>query len=88
MKYLAVLASVALLSSCDSLSQFRPAPAYVAADRATFNVVAPVVRDLADDDPSNDPDLTGVNGEALLQLIESWELRLTSAEGEMEASDE
>ena len=54
---------------------------YVGADRATFDVVAPVMRALADDDPENDPDLTGINGRSVLLMLDTWELRLEAAEG-------
>ena len=67
----------AILASCTGL---RPDPAYVTADRATFDTVAPVVQLLADTDLANDPDLSGVNGESLLLTISTWELRLKAAE--------
>lgn len=72
-----------LVSSCESMGGFRPHRSYVEADRATFDTLAPVVRDLADSDPTNDPDLSGVNGEAVLSLVESWQLRLEAAEEQL-----
>lgn len=71
------------LCSCPSLgvSGVGPRPAYVQADRDTFNALAPVIRLLADNDPSNDPDLTGINGVGLIQTINTWELRIEAAEG-------
>lgn len=67
-----------LASGCQ---HFRVQQQYVDADRATFNVVAPVVRALADEDPANDPDLSGVNGRAVLLMLDTWEIRLEAAEG-------
>jgi hypothetical protein len=79
--HLAVLAAACVaLTSCEHVAQLRPDAAYVAGDRATFDAIAPTVRDLADGDPTNDPDLSGVNGSSLLLLIDSWEARLEAAE--------
>ena len=70
-----------MLTSCPSMQTKMSVPAvYVTADRATFEALAPIIQDLSDADPTNDPDLSGINGEALLLLIETWETRLTSAE--------
>lgn len=66
------------LCSCSHLQP--PHAAYVAGDRATFNVIDPVIRNLADGDPTNDPDLTGANSSGLLVMMDSWRLRLESAE--------
>lgn len=57
-----------------------PAATYVSAERETYNSVAPIIQALADTDPSNDPDLSGVNGQAVLVLLESWNLRISAAE--------
>lgn len=73
-----VLVFLLSLTGCEN---FRVQQQYVTADRATFDVVAPVVRVLADDDPENDPDLSGVNGKAVLLMLDTWEIRLKSAEG-------
>ena len=74
---LAVVILVPFVGGCGAL---RVQDTYVRADRATFDVVAPIVRNLSDGDPSNDPDLTGVNGRSVQQMIASWELRLEKAE--------
>lgn len=73
----ALLAMVLLPISCAHL---RPDEAYVRADRARFELLEPMLRALADEDPSNDPDLTGVNGRALLAMLDSWGLQLSQGE--------
>ena len=57
-----------------------PAEEYVAADRATYEALAPQLELLADEDPENDPSFTGINGVALDALLESWILRIETAE--------
>ncbi len=74
MRYLLLLP---LLAGCSALNVDAE---YVKADRATYDLVAPIVRDLADTDPTNDPDLTGVNGRAVISALDSWQLRLEKAE--------
>jgi len=76
------VAALPLLIVASGCSSLRVSDTYVQADRTTFDVVEPVVRALADEDPPNDPDLTGVNGEAVLTMLDSWKLRLEAAEGE------
>lgn len=78
---LLVAFAMTFLLSLTSCQHFRVQQQYVDADRTTFNVVAPVVRALADEDPANDPDLTGVNGRAVLLMLDTWEIRLEAAEG-------
>jgi len=73
-----------MLASCEHFTTLRPDRAYVEADRATYELVSPIVRDLADGDPANDPDLSGVNGVALTQALDSWELRIEAAEAEVD----
>jgi len=75
-------AAVLLALTVAGCASMRVSDTYVRADRATFDVVEPVVRALADEDPTNDPDLAGVNGEAVLTMLDSWKLRLEAAEGE------
>lgn len=74
--------AIGSLIGCQALTpQNLSVPAaWVDADRATFNVVAPIILSLSDADPANDPDLTGVNGMALRQVIETWKMRLIEAE--------
>jgi hypothetical protein len=57
-----------------------PAEEYVAADRATYEALAPQLELLADEDPENDPSFAGINGVALDALLESWMLRIETAE--------
>ena len=70
MKRLAPLAALALLfSSCEGLSV---ADAYVAADRATFDAIAPAYKayvqsDVALDEPAK---------ASRLRLLTSWKMRL------------
>lgn len=74
---------LAVLSSCSAIQSLRaaqPQEQYVAADRATYNAIAPVVTLLADTDPANDPDLSGVNGVALLEVLRTWNDRIVAAE--------
>lgn len=74
---------VALVSACALMpdtKNLKVPVLYVEADRATYEAIAPVITALADTDPSNDPDLTGVNGLALLQALQTWEQRLQEAE--------
>lgn len=67
--------------ACKTLTEdLAPVAANASADRATFNVVAPILRDLTDEDLSNDPDLTGVTAMALRQMLDTWELRLEQME--------
>lgn len=82
MRFLPTLAALVTLPLL-AVGCATPREDYVRADRATFDTVAPVIRALADEDPSNDPDLTGVNGEALLGTLRTWELRLKRAEEEL-----
>jgi len=56
---------------------------WVRSDRATYELVAPTLRLLVDGDPSNDPDLTGVNSLALIQLLDAWNVRLMAAEDQL-----
>jgi hypothetical protein len=56
---------------------------WVKADRATYNLVGATLRLYADNNPDNDPDLTGINGPAVLQLLDSWLARLEAAELQM-----
>jgi hypothetical protein len=81
MKMTLVLLCLIALPSCALFDNaIPPQKAYVEADRATFDAIAPVVTALCDTDPTNDPDLTGVNGQALLQTVQTWELRIEAAE--------
>lgn len=82
MKFVLSVALVATLCSCPANEAIQRQ--YVKADRATYDAISPVVRDLADDDAENDPDLSGVNGEALLMLVNSWDDRLTAAEASLD----
>ena len=59
---------------------------WIVADRATFNAVAPVILALTDSDPSNDPDLTGVNATALRHAVQTWQIRLQMAERQLAES--
>lgn len=78
-----LLASVALAPACTAPEALLPSPAYVAADRATYDTAAPILRSLADDDPTNDPDLTGANGVAVLRMVDAWDIRISSAEDQL-----
>ena len=71
-------ATLTVLLGCSQLH--TPDESYVRADRATYDVVAPVIRLLADSDPTNDPVLTGSNGLGLIQVITTWEARIRAAE--------
>lgn len=79
LKIIAAVVAVSL-TGCTAL---RPSDDYIRGDRGTFDAVAPIVRKLADDDPANDPDLTGVNGRAIILAVDLWETRLTDAEAKM-----
>lgn len=70
-----LVAALMLPSCCTALSE-----QYVDADRATYEAVAQVIEKLVDDDPENDPDLSGSNSRSLLLLLESWNLRIERAE--------
>ena len=78
-KLAAGFAALILLSSCKHLQ--APQEAYVKADRARFEMLEPMVRALADEDPLNDPDLSGVNGRSVLAMLEAWDLQIRTAEG-------
>ena len=70
MKRLAPLAALALLfSSCEGLSV---ADAYVAADRATFDAIAPEYRSYVEADASLDEPSKA----SRLRLLTSWKMRL------------
>ncbi len=73
-------AAVFLALSLTSCADLRPDAAYVRADRARFDVIEPIVRALADEDPANDPDLRSSNGLALLALLDGWRVQLEAAE--------
>lgn len=75
-----VLALMLLALAVCGCKSLRVSDTYVQADRTTFEVVEPVVRALADEDPTNDPDLTGPNGTAVLLMLDSWRMRLEAAE--------
>ena len=75
------ITTLALLTLC-GCTNLKVQDTYVQADRATYDALSPVIRKLADTDPLNDPDLTGVNGRGALMLLDSWESRLLKAEGE------
>lgn len=85
--WLAVVLSVTvflvnIIPGCAALDPSKATvPAtWVAADRATFDAVSPVILLLTDSDPTNDPDLTGINSPALRQAIIIWQMRLQAAE--------
>lgn len=84
MKYLLPVLAV-VFTSCGTL-QYKVPEQYVAADRATYNVLAPVITALADTDPDNDPNLTGANGSAILLLLQGWDFRVSQAEETFEVS--
>lgn len=71
------LAALALLASCSSL---RPDAAFVKASRGYHQLVEIALVPLTDDDPSNDPDLSGVNGQALLEAHKAQDLAIRRAE--------
>jgi len=90
MKRFLIVTAMAMLMvmACPGCSMFQPkdfkvTEQWVRADRATFDLIAPTLILLADADVSNDPDLTGVNGLAMLQLIDAWEVRLQAAENSL-----
>jgi hypothetical protein len=85
MRYLNLLVGAMLLLcvGCKNLEDLNVDAIYVQADKATYALVAPVLSKLADTDPTNDPDLTGVNGLAVLQALKTWALRIATAEVEV-----
>ena len=87
MKYFLPLVLLAGATSCKTLANYKVPQTYVQADRATFEVIEPVMRALADTDPSNDPDLSGANGAAVLTMLDTWEARIDNAELTFEAAD-
>lgn len=76
---LLILLGLPLLAGCPSVS-VQPDEAYVKADRAHYEFIEPVLSALADEDPDNDPDLTGVNGQAVMLSLTTWLLRIEQAE--------
>lgn len=71
MKKLAVIACL-FLSACT-----MPDEKYVAADRSTFDVIAPEYRQYVEADTS----LTELQKETRYLKLETWELRIKTAEG-------
>lgn len=88
MKKLIPLVALLSLCSCQALQGFKVSESYVAADRQTFDVVAPTLRAFADADLLNDPDLSGANGTAVLTMLDTWQIRLEAAEETLEADGE
>ena len=79
MKYLLSAVTVLFLCSCTQLDEIRPDRTFVEAEQSVHDTVAPVLRNFADGDDTNNPDLSGVNGTALVQLLDLWKERLARA---------
>lgn len=77
LRTIAAAAALLLLVGCSGL---RPDKAFVRAERAHYNSLAPIIRALADEDPTNDPDLRGSNSAALLEQLKDWDKALSDAE--------
>lgn len=77
MRPLIAIVLAACLSSCAALA---PAPAYVKGDRSTFKTVEPLLRNLADGDPTNDPKLTSLEAKTINLTLDSWRVRIEKAE--------
>lgn len=69
---LLLLAACFCLASCQT-----PSKAYVAADAATYNVLAPAHRAYV----SNDESLGDAERQRRLDLLESWRIRIEKAGG-------
>lgn len=73
---------LALLAGCSSL---KPDAAFVKASAEYHETMAIAIIPLTDDDPTNDPDLTGVNGLALHQAHRAQGLAIQAAQQALEA---
>ena len=69
MKRLSLVTALLLLSSCEGISV---ADAYVAADRATYNAIAPEYRAYVEADEKVD----APSKASRMRLLKTWEMRL------------
>ena len=70
-----------LALSCLAGCQCGATPAYVKADRQTYEVIAPMYRTYIQADES----LSGNDAAALLLLLDTWDSRITAAEESLDA---
>lgn len=75
---LLLLALVALLGTGGCSAMQSPVAAYVAADRATFEAIAPEYLEYVEDDPS----LIDEQRQRRERTVAAWRLRVEEAEGE------
>lgn len=75
-KILILLLSV-LLAGCCSIA---PDAAFVKSSKSYHEMVGVALIPLTDSDPTNDPDLSGVNGRALIQAHHTQGLAIKAAE--------
>lgn len=71
-----IIAAVALMLPSCALFQSGPSEAYIRADRATFDAIAPAHAEYLEADAALTPD----QKEARRLALDSWELRLEVAE--------
>lgn len=77
MKKLFPALALALLAGCSSLT---PDAAFLAAARSYHGTMATAILPLTDSDPTNDPDLSGSNGQALRLAHDAMALQIQRAE--------